>query len=193
MTDTISKKTQALLLKMARESIAARWDGESEVEKDLKDFQGVLEQKRGVFVTLHKKGRLRGCIGSIEPVKTLERGVRENASFAAFKDTRFEPLSPGELDCVDIEISILSIPEKINYSSRQDIISKIKPHAHGVIVEKRGKRATFLPQVWEQLPEPERFLSHLCLKAGFEEKEWEKGEIELYTYQVHSFGELHGR
>lgn len=193
MGNTISKKNQILLLKMARESIKARWGEKSGVDQDSAGGQGILEEKRGLFVTLHKKGRLRGCIGNIEPVKSLERGVKENASFAAFKDSRFAPLSPGELDCVDIEISILSIPEKMNYGSRQDLISKLKPRVHGVIIEKNGQRATFLPQVWEQLPEPEKFLSQLCLKAGFPEDEWERGGIELYIYKVYSFGELDDR
>ena len=191
MTAVVSKKESLALLKLARECIAGEFEKKSPDIKDISNgiSKNVLKQKRGIFVTLHKKGELRGCIGNIEPVKTLENGIRENAIYAAFKDSRFTPLTRDELSRIDIEISILTLPEKVIYKDIQDLISNLIPGVDGVIMGKGHHRATFLPQVWDQLPEPEAFLTHLCTKAGLPAREWEKGELLLHTYQVFSFGE----
>ncbi|OQY50479.1 MAG: AMMECR1 domain-containing protein [Desulfobacteraceae bacterium 4572_89] len=191
MTTVISKKESLALLKLAREYIAGEFGGKSPDIKGISKeiSRDVLRQKRGVFVTLHKKGELRGCIGNIEPVKTLENGIRENAIYAAFKDSRFTPLTIDELPRIDIEISILTLPEKMIYKNIQNLVSNLVPGVDGVIIEKDHHRATFLPQVWDQLPEPEAFLSQLCTKAGLPAREWEKGTLTLHTYQVVSFGE----
>lgn len=191
MTGGVSKEDGQVLLKMARDCIAEKFK-----KKSLDAYpssqgisQEILRQKRGVFVSLHKKGKLRGCIGNIEPVKTLGAGVKENAVYAAFKDSRFSPLTLDELAVVDIEISILTKPEKMDYTDTRDLISNLIPHTHGVILEKNHHKATFLPQVWDQLPEPQTFLTHLCIKAGLAGDEWEKGGLIIHTYQVQSFGE----
>jgi AmmeMemoRadiSam system protein A len=191
MTAIISKKEGLALLKFARASIAGKFEKKSSDTKDISQevSQEVLKQKQGVFVTLHKKGKLRGCIGNIEPVKTLVDGIQENAIYAAFKDSRFAPLTRDELALVDIEISILTPPEKITYKNSHDLISKLVPKVDGVIIEKDYHRATFLPQVWEQLPDARTFLSHLCTKAGLSANAWEKGELTLHTYQVLCFGQ----
>jgi len=191
MTAVISKKESLALLKLAREYIAGEFEKKSPDIKDISNeiSRDVLRQKRGVFVTLHKRGELRGCIGNIEPVKTLGNGIRENAIYAAFKDSRFTPLTRDELPLIDIEISILTLPEKMIYKNIQNLISNLVPGVDGVIIEKDHHRATFLPQVWDQLPEPETFLTHLCTKAGLSAREWEKGRLLLHTYQVFSFGE----
>ena len=194
MKKSVLRKEGLALLKLARECIARKFKG-----KDLDDelisngiSQELLKQKRGVFVTLHKKGELRGCIGNIEPVKTLVHGVRENALFAAFKDSRFAPLALDELSLIDIEISILSKPEKMVYKDTRELLSNLIPRVDGVIIEQDHNRATFLPQVWEQLPKTEEFLTHLCMKAGLPANEWEKSGLTIHTYQVQSFGELDG-
>ncbi|WP_027362338.1 AmmeMemoRadiSam system protein A [Desulfospira joergensenii] len=186
-----SKTHREALLKFARSSIAAKLGraGELPDEKIAHLSPVLMEEKRGVFVTLHKKGNLRGCIGNIEPVKSVREGIRENSEHAAFRDTRFSPLTPEELDEIDIEVSILTDPERVRYREARDLVSKLTPNVDGVILKKGHQRATFLPQVWEQLDDPDDFLSHLCVKAGLKGDEWKKGELEVYVYQVESFEE----
>ncbi len=145
--------------------------------------------KRGVFVTLHLEGELRGCIGTLEPCETIWRGVQQNAVNSAFHDPRFPTLSVDEFHKIDIEISILSKPEKLVYSDVNDLVSKLKPGIDGVIIGKGMARATFLPQVWEQLPDVESFLTHLCIKAGLSPYEWKKGELDIKVYYVQYFNE----
>ena len=116
-------------------------------------------------------------------------GVKANAINAAFRDPRFEPLSEKEWEKVKIEISILTDPKPLDYSNRRDLLEKMKPGSDGVILKKGYNKATFLPQVWEQLPEKKEFLTHLCLKAGLDGNEWEKGKLEVSTYQVQAFEE----
>ncbi len=188
---TVSEQEGLALLRLARASIAGKFKKDSlDINPVFHEIsQGVLDQKRGVFVTLHKQGKLRGCIGNIEPVKTLGAGIPENALHAAFQDSRFSPLTLDELAAVDIQISILTAPEKMDYKTPQELISNLVPGVDGVIIEKNYHKATFLPQVWEQLPTPQAFLSHLCIKAGLADHAWEKGDLIIHTYQVQSFGE----
>ncbi len=192
MEKSVLNKEGLALLRLARACIAGKLKGKDPGDEEISnEFSSkFLKQKRGVFVTLHKNGELRGCIGNIEPVKTLVCGVRENALCAAFKDSRFAPVNVDELNLIDIEISILSKPEKMVYKNSRELLQDLTPGVDGVIIEKNHHRATFLPQVWEQLPKPEEFLAHLCMKAGLSANEWEKGGLILHTYQVQSFGEL---
>jgi AmmeMemoRadiSam system protein A len=192
MEKSIAKKEGAALVQLARVSIAGKFKGESLGERQILNeiSQELLNEKRGIFVTLHKKGKLRGCIGNIEPVENLGQCVRQNAVSAAFEDSRFTPLTQEELPLIDIEISILSKPERLAYKDSRELISFLIPGEDGVIIEKNHHRATFLPQVWEQLPTPEAFLTQLCIKAGLSEREWEKSGLILHTYQVQSFGEI---
>ena len=185
----ISAEQRVSLLKLARQSIVEFLEQKQTSRSEDQLLDSLTDQKSGVFVTLHKKGRLRGCIGTIEPRLTIPEGVRENACHAAFRDTRFSPLAKDELDEVDIEISLLSLPQKVAYSDSADLAARLTPFVDGVIIEKGHYRATFLPQVWEQLPEPESFLSQLCTKAGLPSGEWKQGTLEVKTYQVRSFGE----
>ena len=191
MGEIFSKKDEIALLRFARAVIAAKLGRAGEPpEKEIAHIpSALLEQKRGIFVTLHKKGELRGCIGNIEPTKTIRDGIQENAEYAAFRDTRFSPLGSEELDDIDIEISVLTKPDKIDHTDDQDLISRITPHVDGVILQKGFRKATFLPQVWDQLSDPEAFLRHLCLKAGMRADEWKKGKLDVAVYQVDSFEE----
>ncbi len=180
-----------LLLALARYSIAQKLGVTENVpEPDLSDIPDtLLNEKRGVFVTLHKNGQLRGCIGNIAPEKSVLEGVKENAVSAAFKDTRFAVLTKEELAHIDIEVSLLTPPEKMQFSQTREMLDQLTPFEDGVIVEKDHRRATFLPQVWEQLPDREAFLSQLCLKAGCDPNAWQAGDLNVYTYQVQSFAE----
>jgi len=196
MTNKISKHDGNLLLKLARKSILQKFEQKKADTKDntiesLKNkvSSQILNEKRGTFVTLHKNKQLRGCIGNIEPVKNIFTGILDNAKHAAFSDTRFSPLSYEELDQTDIEISILTQPEKINYKDSHDLISKLKPGIDGVIIQKGYKSATFLPQVWDSLKDHESFLTHLCAKAGLSSDAWKSGDLEVSVYQVQLFEE----
>lgn len=148
-----------------------------------------LREKRGCFVTLHKQGALRGCIGSIEPLTSLVECVTENARNAAFQDPRFAPLGLDELPEVDIEVSVLTVPEPLEFTDGEDLKRKLKPGVHGVILSRGFHRATFLPQVWEQLPDPQDFLEHLCLKAGLDRNAWRDDRISVKIYQAQYFCE----
>jgi AmmeMemoRadiSam system protein A len=136
-----------------------------------------------------EKGELRGCIGHLTGIAEVRQSVRQNAVSAGFHDPRFPPLTAAELPAVAIEISILSEPQPLDYKDSQELIQRLRPGVDGVILSKRGASATFLPQVWEQLPKPETFLAHLCLKAGLPAKSWKAGGLEVSTYQVQSFEE----
>ncbi|MDT8378970.1 MAG: AmmeMemoRadiSam system protein A, partial [Desulfotignum sp.] len=116
-------------------------------------------------------------------------GVEENALHAAFNDARFEPVTPEELAEIDIEVSLLTVPEKLRNSDPEEILKQITPFEDGVIVQKGNQRATFLPQVWEQLPDPETFLAQLCQKACLDAHAWQTGDLTVFTYQVASFKE----
>jgi len=179
------------LVKLARQSIAERLGKKAPLPESaetlLKDKE--LKNRRGTFVTLTIDGQLRGCIGSLSAVESVVDGVRRNAVNAAFGDPRFNRLQPAELDKTDIEVSILTEPQRLAYTDGADLIAKLRPGVDGLIIRKGMASATFLPQVWEQLPDPEAFLSHLCRKAGLSANAWQNGELEVQTYQVQYFHE----
>lgn len=183
----MDRKTQKYLLSVARNAIAERLDLKTEKLERPKD--DVLLKKRGVFVTLEIEGSLRGCIGNIEAVYELEDGVRENAVNAAFDDPRFPSLSKEEFSELEIEISILTVPKRLEYKNIDDFLEKLTPLKDGVILRKGPYGATYLPQVWEQIRDKEVFLSSLCQKAGLEFNEWRDGLLEVYTYQAEVFQE----
>ncbi len=154
-----------------------------------------LQERRGVFVTLNKRGMLRGCIGSLVGTEPLVDGVRRNAVNAAFHDHRFPMVSADEVPELTIEVSVLTPHRPFPYTDGEDLARRLRPHVDGVIIRAaNGAGATFLPQVWEQLPQPEVFLSHLCRKAGLPDDFWRSGELTVQTYQVQHFEEdRHGR
>lgn len=149
----------------------------------------VLNRKGGTFVTLSKNGKLRGCIGHIIAHEPIIESIRHNALNAAFRDPRFPPVSVDELSDIHIEISILTEPELVPYNDVDELKTKLRPGIDGVIIQKENKNATFLPQVWKQLPDHKSFLSHLCIKAGLSPSAWENEKITVFTYQVQSFEE----
>ena len=157
------------------------------------EFAGVdepwLQAPAASFVTLHIKNELRGCIGSLEAYRPLIEDVRANAVAAAFDDPRFEPLTPSEFDDIEIEISILSAPEPMHARSQAIACSRLRPGVDGVVLKYGHHKATFLPQVWSQLPEAENFLAHLKVKAGLPPDFWHP-EILLYKYQVVKYSEV---
>ncbi|HIC85212.1 MAG TPA: AmmeMemoRadiSam system protein A [Desulfobacterales bacterium] len=188
--EEFSEQEGRYLLKVARETIEQRLFGRRARRGDaLPPPSAKLHQRRGTFVTLTKEGTLRGCIGHIIAQESVLEGVRINAINAAFKDPRFMPVQPQEWDKIKIEVSILTDPKPLEYKDAQDLLNKLRPGIDGVIIKKGYSQATFLPQVWEQLPQKEEFLTHLCLKAGLDGDEWKKGDLEVLTYQVQAFEE----
>ncbi len=147
---------------------------------------------RGTFVTLTIDGDLRGCIGNISASDSVKEGIRKNAINAAFHDPRFPALSEDELEKIKIEISILSEPQPVEYKNGADLIKKLNPNSDGLILRKGAAGATFLPQVWKQLTNPEEFLTHLCIKAGLPPDAWKSSGLEALTYQVQHFEEPPG-
>jgi AmmeMemoRadiSam system protein A len=187
MTGKITKKQGEWLLHLAREIIRsrlARQPADIDVPGD-----PVFAMKAATFVTLKLRGQLRGCIGTLEPSASLWESIRGNAENAAFHDTRFRPLTEGELQDVHLDISILTQPERLEYSDAGDLAAKLRPRVDGVILHHGRAGATFLPQVWEQLPTPELFLGQLCRKAGLHENFWREGFPEIEIYQVQCFAE----
>lgn len=181
------------LLDLARKTIADQLDIEMSgdryrnLEKLLKDK--TLHENRGTFVTLKKHGQLRGCIGTIAPVESIASGIRRNAVNAAFNDPRFPPLKKEEFNDLTVEVSILTDPRPLAYRDGVDLIGKLRPEVDGVILRDGLASATFLPQVWEQLPDAEDFLCRLCLKAGLSSDAWRIRQPEILTYQVQYFEE----
>ena len=180
------------LLWLARETIGRQLGMEAqeprgEIAARLLDAE--LQRKRGTFVTLKEHGELRGCIGSLAAMESIVEGVRRNALHAAFDDSRFRPVEKNELAAIEVEISILTEPEPLAYANGEDLLRALQVGRDGVILRKGVRGATFLPQVWEQLPEPADFLRHLCSKAGLPPDAWRSGDLEVSTYRVQYFAE----
>jgi AmmeMemoRadiSam system protein A len=193
MNNLLSETQGKLLPKIARNSIMKELHMSSSIdftEAERQIMQApVFHEKLGVFVTLHLNGQLRGCIGNLIGVHYLLEGVEHNAVNAAFYDTRFRQVTSEELERIDIEVSVLSEPKSLDYRDVDDLVGRLRPGIDGVIISKGQASATFLPQVWEQLPDAGGFLSHLCIKAGLPADEWRWGGLSVMTYQVQCFSE----
>jgi AmmeMemoRadiSam system protein A len=162
--------TGAVLLQVARAEIAQALGLEAEIT--LPQDAAWLAAQGASFVTLTIAAELRGCIGTLEAHRSLIEDVRKNARAAAFDDPRFPPLRREEFDAVSVEVSLLSAPEPLAVETEAEAVARLRPHIDGVVLEYGGHRATFLPQVWEQLPNPLKFLQQLKRKAGLPEDFW---------------------
>ena len=147
-----------------------------------------LQEPGATFVTLNLNGELRGCVGSLEAWRPLIDDVRDNALASAFRDPRFEPLSKQEFADVVIDVSLLDKSEPIHFRDEQDALVQLNPGEDGVILEHGPHRATFLPQVWSQLPAPKKFLARLKEKAGLSANFW-SNDIRLSRYSVQKWSE----
>ena len=185
----LSAEDRRSLLRLARDTIEASARRRELPVVDTESASESLARDGASFVTLTRFGQLRGCIGSLEARRSLIVDVQENAISAAFHDPRFPPVSSQELRDLHIEVSVLSAPEPLSYTDSDDLIAKLRPNVDGVVIKLGWRRATFLPQVWEKLPDPHEFLEHLCLKAGFEADAYERPGLDVYTYQVEMFEE----
>ncbi len=185
----LSPEDRQMLLKLAHETIALATQGKKPPTINLNEVSEALRRDGASFVTLTEHGNLRGCIGSLEARRPLILDVRENALAAAFQDPRFPPVRANEVDDLHIEISVLSTPQRLDYDGPDDLIARLRPGVDGVVIERGWNRATFLPQVWEKLPDPHEFLQHLCLKAHLPPDAYRRGDLDVYTYQVEMFEE----
>jgi uncharacterized protein len=189
MSGTLTDGERDILLRIARESIQYAVKGESLPPLDLKSMPDPLREHGASFVTLTIGGELRGCIGTLEAYQPLAEDVREHAVAAALDDPRFLPVKEGELSRIHIEVSRLSAPRPLEYASGDDLPGRLNPHVDGVILKDGARRATFLPQVWEKIPDPADFLDQLCLKMGARRTAWHDGYLQVFTYQVEEFHE----
>lgn len=180
-----------LLLQIARAAIAATLQSaKGHPSPPAKRADG-LQQPGASFVTLTRRGQLRGCIGSLEARRPLLDDVKANAVAAALHDPRFAPLSLSELDTTDVEVSVLSAMQPLHFDSEADALAQLRPGVDGVVFECGRYRSTFLPQVWEQLPSARLFMAHLKQKAGLSPDFWAPG-VRLQRYTVHKFKESEG-
>jgi AmmeMemoRadiSam system protein A len=185
----LSEDSKRKLLNIARQSIVSQLKDRIESRLDLASLPPELQAPGASFVTLTRDDQLRGCIGSLEARQSLAADVQEHASDAAFHDFRFPPLAESELSDLHIEISVLSAPEPLKYSNPEELPELLKPGLDGVILARGMRRATFLPQVWEKVPDPVSFLDMLCEKMGFDYDLWRREKLDVYIYHVESFEE----
>lgn len=189
MTNHLTYEEQQILLELARNVIKGILNNQRSPLVDLSKYSKSLVEPGACFVTITKDGILRGCVGSIEPIQPLILDVQDRAQAAAFHDFRFPPLTLAELDEIKIEISRLTPPTKVEYQDPLELPSLIQPHVDGLILSYKGRRATFLPQVWEKLTSPDLFLDRLCLKMGQDQTLWRKVILDAEVYQVEKFTE----
>lgn len=173
------------LLQLAKDSIAHGLRSGKPLPVDASDHPSELQQPRATFVTLERDGQLRGCIGMLEAVRPLAEDVAENAFAAAFRDPRFPPLTADEFAGLDLHISILGPAEPMHFESETDLVAQLRPGIDGLILRENYRRGTFLPSVWEQLPDPGQFVRHLKQKAGLPAHYWSDTlRVERYTTEI---------
>ena len=177
----LSETDKKQLKNLARSSISYGLQYGKPLPVELADFSQELRRVCATFVTLRIQGRLRGCIGMVEAHRPLVEDVVEHAYAAAFLDPRFQPLREAELDELDISISILSPRSLMSVASEQDLLEQLRPGTDGLVLELGQQGATFLPAVWEQLPNPADFVKQLKRKAGLDPKAWDAG-LRFYRY-----------
>ena len=188
-TDKLTEEEGKYLLSVARATIEKQLMGQEGQGQPEVLHSPKFSENRGTFVTLTQNGALRGCIGHIIPQESMIEGVKENAINAAFRDPRFPPLSEAEWKRVKVEVSILTDPTPLVYTDAVDLLNRLRPGIDGLIIKKGFNQATFLPQVWEQLPDRKEFLRHLCLKAGLDRDAWKHEKLEVFVYQAQAFEE----
>jgi hypothetical protein len=153
------------------------------------DLSPKLSESKGCFVTLTEKGELRGCIGYILPQEALYQAVVDNARNAATRDPRFQPVRPDEVNKIKIEISVLTKPQPLSFKSPEDLLKQLEPGEDGVVLRIGPREATYLPQVWEQVPDKTQFLNSLAQKAGRAPGDWRGTNVSVSIYHAEAFGE----
>jgi len=180
----MSEKNGEILLPIARAAISRALN----VPLEADESAPWLTEPGACFVTLTQQGELRGCIGTLEARRPLLDDVKSNAVSAALHDPRFAPLTAPELYTTKIEVSVLSPTEEMNVRDEADALAQMRPNIDGIVFEYGRFRSTFLPQVWENLPQPRDFLAMLRRKAGLPDDFWAEG-IKLSRYTVTKWSE----
>jgi AmmeMemoRadiSam system protein A len=189
MEGKLTLEEQRTLLHLAREAMECGVRGKKLPPLNESALSQHLRKQGASFITLTIRGQLRGCIGALEAHQPLATDVREHAIAAALEDPRFPPVREDELSRIQIEVSHLTQPEPLEYIDTADLLSKLRPHVDGVILRDGRRRATFLPQVWEKIPDPAEFLDNLCYKMGVSDNTWRVRHLEVLVYQVEEFHE----
>lgn len=185
----LTNSEKSILLKLARQSIELAVNNRRLPKLNLAEYSPALRENGASFVTLTEDGDLRGCIGALEPYQPLVQDVCEHAAAAATEDYRFLPVTPDEVSKLKIEISRLTPPQPLAYSDPAELLTLLRPNIDGVVLRDGIRRATFLPQVWEKIPDPATFLAHLCQKMGAPGNLWQRKQLDVLTYQVEEFHE----
>jgi AmmeMemoRadiSam system protein A len=178
---------QQTLLQVAADSVHHGLKTGNALKVEVTKYSTALQQPGASFVTLKIQRQLRGCIGMLQATRPLVEDVAQNAYAAAFEDSRFPPLNDAEYDQLEYHISILNPAEPIEFESEADLLQQLRPGVDGLILEDRGRRATFLPSVWESLPTAADFLRHLKMKAGLAPDYW-SSTLRIQRYTVEEFG-----
>lgn len=179
-----------MLLQLARESIIHGLIVELPLHIDTNSYPSHLQDELACFVTLNRNGSLRGCIGHLEATQPLVKDVVDNAFAAAFHDPRFPQLTEEEMIGLEIDVSILSTSKPIEFASERDLLEQLRPGIDGLILKHGVHQGTFLPSVWDSLPEPRSFLNQLKRKAGLAPDFW-SNDILIMGYTTESFSD-HG-
>lgn len=181
----LNEKQQKLLHDLAMASIEHGLRTGRPFSVDLSDFEVALTENRATFVTLEHHGQLRGCIGQLQAIRPLVEDVSENAYAAAFCDPRFPALRESERSDIELYLSILGPLESLTFYSESDLLSQIRPGIDGLILQEGGRRGTFLPSVWKQLPDKIQFLQNLKQKAGLPATYWSNTlKVSRYTTDI---------
>jgi AmmeMemoRadiSam system protein A len=186
-TCSLKAELQKQLLDLARQSIRHGLVHRVPLPIRLEEWSAELCAIRATFVTLHQHNRLRGCIGTLEAVRPLAEDISHNAFAAAFRDPRFPPVTEGEIEMLSIHLSLLTPSVPLTFTSEADLLSQIVPFEDGLILEDGQRRGTFLPAVWESLPEPYAFLQHLKMKAGLPLDYW-SDTLKVSRYRTEMIG-----
>jgi len=187
--ETYGAPDRKFLLDLARQTLAQVSTNGPLPEISAKDVPPELAVEKACFVTLTEKGKLRGCIGHLLPQEPLYRAVEDNAQNAALRDPRFPPVQPGETEDIKIEISVLTEPQPLPFNSPGELLDRLKAHEDGVVLQIGSHSATYLPQVWDQIPDKAEFLNQLSEKAGCEPSAWRGRGTSVFIYHVEAFNE----
>lgn len=179
----LSREQATRLMDLAIRSIRHGLERGKPLPVQTEGLEAVLLRHQASFVTLELRGRLRGCIGSLEAHRPLAQDVAANAYAAAFRDPRFPPVNGREIEYLDVHISLLTPPEPLSFDSQTDLLRQVRPGIDGLILQEGALRATFLPSVWESLPVPEEFLRHLKQKAGLSMDYW-SDTLKVFRYRT---------
>lgn len=188
-TKPLTEGEKQILLRVARQAMACAVQGKPRPAIEAGSLTPRLLELGACFVTLTIEGDLRGCIGALEAYQPLVEDVQEHAVSAALEDPRFPPVSTEELPAIRVEISRLTAPVALEYTTPEDLMEKLRPGRDGVVLKSGFRRATFLPQVWEKIPKPADFLNHLCVKMGASADLWRRSKMQVQIYQVEEFEE----